>query len=360
MNMSDIHTALNAINEMSLDNTNARAQGLVAIIADMVNSETSDGEGTQLNVALESQDWWETLNALMRDALFRKLGNGHFSAAYSHPMLPGKVIKVGFKKEDSGAAYIAFCRMNQGRAGIPTIYDVQRHTGCYTVVMDALNECDIYDNDSHAHYKTIAQEVIECNSSDYDYCGDEFDAEFVQVCKDIRKFFNGIAHFDMHSGNIMFDDFDRPFITDPVSFNAVDKTKTFSIDPEELLQEIEKLSEEGRIAKAIQRHARKADRLENARGRRKMRKMAKQWRKNRTKRIAADNRRFRQQFRNENHAKLLMGTANWQNVWLRMGNFDMINFEGAKAAQKVNHDHIAIQAGGDLWIDKKFDAMFMG
>lgn len=357
MNITDITNALDAIKTLPMTRLNERTGMLVALLAEMVDSETSEGEGTELNVSLEGQDWWHTLNELTKDAGFKRLGNGHFSAAYSHPLLPNKVIKVGFKKEDSGAAYVAFCRMHQGRPGIPNIYDVQRHAGCYTVVLDALVEYDYY-NEEHEKYADIARDVIEHNSQEHNELTG-WDAEFVETCKEIRKFFNGIASFDMHSGNIMFTCGGIPYITDPVSFTC-NKEKTLSIEPEVLLQEIEELAAEAQLEKAILRHARKVNRLENARNRRKMRKMSKQWRKNRTKRVAADHRRFRQQFRNENHAKLLMGTHNWQQVWCRFPCDAFGNFEAEKAAQKVNHDHLAIQAGQPLMIDKALDAMFMG
>lgn len=358
MNITDITNALDAIKALPMTRLNERTTMLVALLAEMVDSETSEGEGTQLNVCLEGQDWWQTLNCLTSDAGFERLGNGHFSAAYSHPMLPNKVIKVGFKKEDSGAAYIAFCRMHQGRPGIPNIYDVQRHAGCYTVVLDELQECNQYENDEHEKYADMARDVIEYGSQHYDDVAG-WDAEFVETCKEIRKFFNGIASFDMHAGNIMFTRGGVPYITDPVSF-TVNKEKTLSIEPEVLLQEIEQLAAEAKLEKAILRHARKVNRLDNARNRRKARKMAKQWRKNRTVNLMRNKWKVRQNFRNEDHAKLFMGTHNWQQVWCRFPCNALGNFEAEKAAQKVNHDHLAIQAGKPLMIDKALDAMFMG
>ena len=50
---------------------------------------------------------------------YEHLGHGFFSAVYSEPEDNSVVYKVGFKKDDSGAAYAAFCRNNQRRAGIP-------------------------------------------------------------------------------------------------------------------------------------------------------------------------------------------------------------------------------------------------
>lgn len=358
MNITDITEALDAIKALPITRLNERTGMLVALLADCVNYETEDGVNTELNTALEGQDWWHTLNEMTKDAGFKRLGNGHFSAAYSHPLLPNKVIKVGFKKEDSGAAYIAFCRMHQGRPGIPNIYDVQRHAGCYTVVLDELQAADTLGNDVHDKYTNIARDVIDHDSPDYNELTG-WDADFVETCKEIREFFNGIASFDMHEGNIMFTHDDVPYITDPVSF-TVNKEKTLSIEPEELLKEIEELVAEAKLDKAIKRHERKVNRKVHAQNRRKARKMAKQWRKNRTANLMRDKMRVRQNFRNEDHAKLFMGTHNWQQVWCRFPHDVFGNFEAQKAAQKVNHDHLAIQAGQPLMIDKALDAMFMG
>lgn len=364
MNIADITEALEAIKSLPISRLNERQGMLVALLAEMVNSETSDGEGTELNECLEGQDWWQTLDCLTRDAGFKRLGNGHFSAAYSHPLLPNRVIKVGFKKEDSGAAYVAFCRMHQGRLGIPNIYDVQRHAGCYTVVLDKLYDCDDCGNDTHFKYITFARDIIEHNSREYDEGYTGWDSEFIATCKLIREFFNGIASFDMHTGNIMFTLDDVPYITDPVSFSKKKDNTSFSLEPNELLQEIEELAAQAKIDKAIARHERKEKRLDAVRGRRKARKDIKKRRKKRTANLLQGKLQVKQHFRNEDNAKLLMGAVYWQQARLKArlkascGAF--ADLEAVKAAQKVNHDHLAIQAGQPLLIDKKLDAMFMG
>lgn len=345
---------------MTTEDPKARMESLVSLLVSIVDEETLGGSLTSNEDSLEGQDWWYPLDDALRKALFKRLGNGHFSIAYSHPMLPNKVIKVGFRKEDSGAAYVAFCRMHQGKAGIPNIYDVQRHESCYTVVLDALVEADIYDNDEHNKYIKIAQGLIERGSRVYQPAStaSDFDKEFAETCLSIREFFNGIATFDMHEGNIMFDEFDTPYITDPVSFSTVNREKTFSIDPEELLKEITKLAEEGRIVKAIKRRARKEARLVHARNRRKMRKMAEKFRKNRTANQAAARRLHRQKVRDEEHARVFMGSDHLRNCWRMARHTQTPRFEEQKANMKKVHDHLAIQAGGDLWIDKKIDMMF--
>lgn len=271
-----IRTRLETIRNLPICELNQRQTMLVALIADIVNYETEDGQLTAAkgNYGLELQDWWNTMACMMKDAGFNRLGNGHFSAAYEHALLPGKVIKVGFKKEDSGAAYVAFCRMHQGQAGIPVVHDVQRHAGCYTVVMDKLLPIDglsykrrehmelealweyidsaVYTSDKnwHEHVKLCKEQGCWPEFSEYDLA-------VIETCRKIHKFFYGIASFDMHRGNAMMDANGHLVIIDPVSFTAEDSPirKCDAIDPDALIAEIELLAEQQVIEKAKRRKA---------------------------------------------------------------------------------------------------------
>lgn len=227
-----IKTCIATIQHAPICEINKRQQRLIDLLAHIVNHETENGQLTSEagNTALEDMPYWRSLGEYLRDAGFIRLGNGHFSAAYKHSMLPGKVIKVGFKKEDSGAAYVAFCRMHQGLAGIPVIHDVQRHAGCYTVVMDELIELDeaedLYGGDSTTEYATpdglYEMAVLGVEGSGVSPM-DVFGAEGVAIYetgRKIREFFKGIASFDMHRGNAMWCPKRKAlFITDPVSFS---------------------------------------------------------------------------------------------------------------------------------------------
>ncbi|WAW44397.1 serine/threonine kinase [Klebsiella phage Kp_GWPB35] len=247
MNYTDMQARLDVIRNLPICELDKRQPLLVALIADIVNCETSDGDDTDSDWGLERQDYWQTLKIKAKDAGFNLLGNGHFSAAFKHELLPGRVIKVGFKKEDSGAAYVAFCRMHQGRVGIPNVYHVARHAGCYTVVLDELEPCNRSGNHLHDHYADLAYYFVEGEPDPEDYA--EADRPFIETCQMIRKFFHGIASFDMHSGNIMFTKDGKPVITDPVSFSADRDREPFSLEPEELLAEIEQIAH----AKMIER-----------------------------------------------------------------------------------------------------------
>ena len=255
MNYTDMQERLDVIRNLPICELDKRQPLLVALIADIVNCETSDGGDTDSDLGLERQDYWQTLKIKAKDAGFNLLGNGHFSAAFKHELLPGRVIKVGFKKEDSGAAYVAFCRMHQGRVGIPNVYHVARHAGCYTVVLDELEPCERFENATHDHYSELAYYFVEGEPDPTDYA--ETDQPFIETCQMIRKFFYGIASFDMHSGNIMFTKDGKPVITDPVSFSADRDREPFSLEPEDLLAEIEQIAHDKMIERCKRNKAKR-------------------------------------------------------------------------------------------------------
>nr|CAK6604272.1 serine-threonine kinase [Klebsiella phage vB_Kpn_K82P1] len=291
MNYTDMQERLDAIRNLPICELDKRQPLLVALIADIVNYETSDGDDTVSGWGLERQDYWQTLKIKAKDAGFNLLGNGHFSAAFKHELLPGKVIKVGFKKEDSGAAYVAFCRMHQGRVGIPNVYHVARHAGCYTVVLDELEPCKRSSNHLHDHYSELAYYFVEGVPDPADYA--ETDQPFIETCQMIRKFFHGIASFDMHSGNIMFTKDGKPVITDPVSFSADRDREPFSLEPEELLAEIEQIAHDKMIERCKRNKAKRDPNGELRIARRKANKERRarhkahaRWRKEQEKRDA--------------------------------------------------------------------------
>lgn len=365
MNYTDIQARLAIIKSLPISELDKRQPLLVALAADIVNGETSDGNDTDGSNGLEYQDWWHTLGALMRDAGFRMLGNGHFSAAYSHELLPGRVIKVGFKKEDSGAAYTAFCRMHQGRAGIPNVYHVARHAGCYTVVLDHLNSCD-RDNYDHEVYADLARYFVESDCHDAsDFAPGDY--EFIETCQLIRKFFKGIASFDMHSGNIMFDDNDVPYITDPVSFSHDrEREDGFPLDPDALIAEVEAIANERIIERCRNRKAKRDPNGTYWICKKAAMKRRKCNRKLRAKAAERDRLHFKAIRRergvierNERRAEMLMGSA-WHDFWLRNGNATVRKIDQVNGLKWQLGDRLAIQAGLPLNIDKVLDAQLKG
>ena len=365
MNYTDIQARLAIIKALPISELDKRQPLLVALAADIVNGETCDGNDTDGSNGLEYQDWWHSLGYLMRDAEFKMFGNGHFSAAYSHEMLPGRVIKVGFKKEDSGAAYTAFCRMHQGRAGIPNVYHVARHAGCYTVVLDRLKSCD-EDNDVHAAYSDLASYFVESDCHDAsDFAPGDY--EFIETCQLIRKFFKGIASFDMHSGNIMFSEDGTPYITDPVSFSHDrEREDCFPLDPEALLAEVEAVAQERRIERCRNRKAKRDPNGTYWMNKKANMKRCKRNRKLRAKVAERDRLHFmairRERGvieRNERRAEMLMGSG-WHDFWLRNGNATVRKIDQVNGLKWQLGDRLAIQAGLPLNIDKILDAQLQG
>lgn len=372
MNTMTISARVAAIRALSIGELDKRQAMLVALAADIVNHETENGALTvaEGNSSLEAMPYWTTLNEYMRGAGFTKLGNGHFSAAYRHTMLPNKVIKVGFKKEDSGAAYAAFCRMHQGKQGIPTIHDIQRHAGCYTVVLDELEPLptdywgDVDDGHESFLQFDMLRDVIGYGERRTAFTDNRM-ADLYETAIEIRKFFDGIARFDMHSGNAMLDKRGNVIITDPVSFSADDALpqEDFMVDPDELLHEIELIAERKMIERC---KVRKAKRDPNGEFRMRQKVRAKRRKANKAwmAQIQADFQQRREadrkERRNEQAAKDWFGMSFWQNMWLNNSAMHFKKLEERAAGIKALHDCFAIQAGNALHVDKILDDMFQG
>lgn len=325
-------TALDAIRNMPICELNKRQPMLVDLLVDLVDHETEGGELLEHHSGVQSQCYWPTLKAVAEDLGFTFLGAGHFSAAFSHEMLPGRVIKVGFKKEDSGAAYAAWCRMNQGRVGVPTIHAIARHQSCYTVVLDHLtrfrpSECE--DEDSYCQYE-LATSTLHGHDMDI---WNERSMDLKQTVYDIRAFFKDIASFDLHSDNVMLDSDGDLVITDPVSWThkaALTQDK-FHVDPDELVAEVSAY-----LAEQEERMEARRVELEAAR------------------RLNADRER------NESMARKQMGRDHWRNVWLAAGICTMVDIEAQQAMKWRIANQMNIVFNRDLHIDGELDKALQG
>lgn len=226
----------------------------------------------QYDGATESTLWSKAKSFLLDTAGFKLRGSGHFSLALSHPLLPSRVIKVGLKKEDSGAAYAAFCRANEGMEGLPHIYAMQRHARCYTVLLDELREMDEEDEAERIDYDyAMSRRLLINDIKDRKGWSDFYDttAERDAINKELRatvdaiyRFFLGVATFDMHEGNVMIHPkTGKLIITDPISFSKVGNVEALNqasfSTPEEFMQVIESERDAKLRAEFKRRHERK-------------------------------------------------------------------------------------------------------
>ena len=254
---------MKALKALPIDRLNERQPGLVGILADLVNYETNCGCDVDDTEFVNSQDWWDSLAAMASELGYTFQGNGFFSAVFSHVSLPGRVIKVGFKKEDSGAAYAAFCRANPGLQGLPVIHAIARHDACYTVVLDHLKPYSAKSPEVLDQYNVVRTQIM---SDAWDFCEayDEATQGLQGTAAHIREFFYGVASFDMHEGNVMLDHTDNIVITDPVSYtNGLGEPDDFRVDFEALLEEIAEMKLSEQIAVWEQRRERKMNKAQN-------------------------------------------------------------------------------------------------
>tara|TARA_Y100001963_G_scaffold159450_1_gene263168 strand:- start:328 stop:954 length:627 start_codon:yes stop_codon:yes gene_type:complete len=175
------------------------------------------------NDHFESSDWWKDLNEmLLTKCNMEFLGHGYFSAAFTHPEDKTKVVKIGFKIEDSGAAYAAFCRQNQGLYGIPTVYHLERLDKAYIVVLDKLVDYRHAHEDTEGEYDAIQAVIRNGNLGSDLYRKLSPNHPIYEAAFRIRHFFEGVARFDLHNENIMIKELEtggqQLVITDPVSY----------------------------------------------------------------------------------------------------------------------------------------------
>lgn len=153
-------------------------------------------------------------DALVGD--FTVLGAGHFAAAFRAPRLSGLVIKVGFKKEDSGAAYAAWCRGNADLQGVPAVFVIKAYPDCYMVCMPEYLPLP-YDCWGYSLGKAV-EDVLRGGDTTSAFAAYPILQPLAGTALAIREWFTGLATFDVHADNIMLDKFLNIVITDPVSF----------------------------------------------------------------------------------------------------------------------------------------------
>lgn len=141
-------------------------------------------------------------------------GTGYFSAVFIRGDL---ALKVGLKKEDTGATYAAWCRAHQGYEGVPVIHRIEKFLNCYLVMTNRYNS--VTDQllspqmrGERRHLRKVLEDGVEPHTEVY----------AARTAAMIRQFFEGIATFDLNTGNLMVDRRGEFVITDPVSFDHAD------------------------------------------------------------------------------------------------------------------------------------------
>ncbi|AZV02338.1 seryl-threonyl protein kinase [Pectobacterium phage Q19] len=376
-----IKSVLRGMYDLPVSEITLRQPILVNLIGRIVNYVTNGGALTESKY-LEGQVYWSTLEDMMRTAGFNHLGAGHFSVAYAHKALPGKVFKVGLKKEDSGAAYTAYSRMNAGQTGIPTIYDVQRHDSCYTVVMDGLlsirsaRNTDLEDwvnEQFSAVYRSIEGGKTWAQSLEYICEDNPKRVEHLKALHEtgmaIRQFFNGIAKFDIHEGNAMVDAAGNLYITDPISFSLVDAGKhreTFIIDPEDVLKEVRAAREQLTIERCKRRKAARdplgkimMGRKSALKARRKRERQRKRDKEER--RLLTQNRRlaYANEQREVNLARSFMGPSRFIKVRENVEFTEWRRIRAHEAAKACGAHMMQIMKGRSLPCDQRLQVHFL-
>lgn len=174
---------------------------------------------------------------ILTDTPFECLGAGHFSAAFMHRAYPDYAFKIGFKSEDSGALYAAWCRDNR-LPHTPHIIHMDRFPECYMVCMPKyIPSAEAPDGKDDYGVAWVIEDFLEYDDSSHGTNVDVYNSylgtELERTARAIGAFFKGVARFDMHEGNWMWDKDGNIIITDPVSFSIEQGPVGVSVCPAE-------------------------------------------------------------------------------------------------------------------------------
>ncbi|MGX7894963.1 hypothetical protein [Tsuneonella sp. HG222] len=170
-----------------------------------------------LTTHISKQTVLNPLIDLMADDGWAFMGSGFFAAVF---VKGGLALKIGFKVNDTGGMYAAWCRAHQGTPGVPTVYSITKFTGCYVVLTrryDAIDKAWLNEDDVNC-VPSLAEEfdaLSDALNRGKNWGIARFDT--VKTAIAIRDFFQGIADFDLHESNVMLDHAGDIMITDPIS-----------------------------------------------------------------------------------------------------------------------------------------------
>lgn len=185
-------------------------RNLCAAVLDVMDAEAwrtlDNGGGVERLAQLQTVPGW------------RLLGAGHFSAVFE---CGGYAIKLGFKKEDSGAAYAAYCRDNAGAPHLPIIYHIEQIDRFYCVCMPKYQTSDFIPWSRDDQQRSTSMYLRDFLYNQCDQFTSSTFPELRETLTGIRSFFTGIAEFDLHRHNFMYSPVQGIVITDPVSFKRM-------------------------------------------------------------------------------------------------------------------------------------------
>ena len=196
------------------------------LIAELKAKLATEDIQHQLHIMRGEDDYARDAVDLCTDTAFDYLGGGYFSIVVSHPELEGYAIKVGLKKEDSGATYAAFCRDRPNKF-YPKILHIESCADAYFVVMpkympmEAYNSCDDFGRmfNEWAEDDTFTDRSFQHLPSKQEVWDSVYGEGCTEAARAIVRFFRDIATIDMHNENVMFDPIGMHVVfTDPVSF----------------------------------------------------------------------------------------------------------------------------------------------
>lgn len=162
-------------------------------------------------VFIKDQPVLKALVAFFESEGWELSGTGYFSAVFTQGDL---ALKVGLKREDSGATYAAWCRANQNLPGVPKIHRIEKFANCYVVLT---SRC--YPIDGQLLTPTVLFERKHLRDVIKGRVAPDGTSPIAVTVALIRDFFDGVAEFDLNNGNIMVDGAGEYVITDPVSYD---------------------------------------------------------------------------------------------------------------------------------------------
>lgn len=157
---------------------------------------------------------------LLESLGFDVLGNGCFSTVFTHKSFPGYVVKlVRGCRDEANITYLAWARANPS-PHVPNVHHLKRYKTCQVAVLDLMTS--IVDEDGEG----CGPKYDEFMDSGAEWPKAHHKHPLAKVAYSIKEFFNDIARWDLHSGNVMVDKSGQLVITDPITRSEDDRSRS--------------------------------------------------------------------------------------------------------------------------------------